>query len=103
MLSRTFTAPQVPIFLGPATLVHDSSAVATASAHEISPAGLDLVITLCAEEVCPIMQVMTKKLHWPLPDPASVTEEGEPKMQKFREIRDEIQDRLARLKTELKL
>jgi arsenate reductase len=49
------------------------------------------------------MQVMTKKLHWPLPDPASVTEEGEPKMQKFREIRDEIQDRLARLKTELKL
>jgi len=80
----------------------DISRHTSKSVDEISPAGLDLVITLCAEEVCPIMPVQTKKLHWPLPDPASVTEEGEPKLQKFREIRDEIQARLVRLKSELK-
>lgn len=32
---------------------------------------LDYVITLCAEEVCPVIISKAKKLHWPLPDPAS--------------------------------
>lgn len=33
-------------------------------------AGLDYVITLCAEEVCPVLLSPAKKLHWPFPDPA---------------------------------
>ncbi|MFP4004941.1 MAG: arsenate reductase, partial [Alphaproteobacteria bacterium] len=32
---------------------------------------LDLVVTLCAEEVCPVLPGGTKRLHWPIPDPAS--------------------------------
>ena len=35
---------------------------------------LDFVITLCAEEVCPVITSRAKKLHWPIPDPASVPE-----------------------------
>jgi len=31
----------------------------------------DYVITLCAEEVCPWLPGTTKRLHWPIDDPAS--------------------------------
>src|SRR3989338_8588325 len=31
---------------------------------------LDAVITLCAEEVCPVVLSRAPKLHWPFPDPA---------------------------------
>tara|TARA_B100001287_G_scaffold259509_1_gene246755 strand:- start:546 stop:965 length:420 start_codon:yes stop_codon:yes gene_type:complete len=30
---------------------------------------LNYVITLCAEEVCPVIQTSTKVLHWPNEDP----------------------------------
>src|SRR4051794_8114435 len=38
------------------------------SVDDLSPkliVGLDYLITLCAEEVCPIMVSKAKKLHWP--------------------------------------
>jgi arsenate reductase (thioredoxin) len=35
---------------------------------------LDFVITLCAEEVCPAIITTANRLHWPIPDPASVPE-----------------------------
>lgn len=31
---------------------------------------LDYVVTLCTEEVCPVLPGKAKRLHWPLPDPA---------------------------------
>jgi len=32
---------------------------------------VDFVITLCAEEVCPVLpNTKAEKLHWPMPDPA---------------------------------
>jgi len=31
----------------------------------------DYVITLCAEEVCPWLPGTTRRLHWPIDDPAS--------------------------------
>tara|TARA_B100001059_G_scaffold30223_1_gene24467 strand:+ start:693 stop:1109 length:417 start_codon:yes stop_codon:yes gene_type:complete len=31
--------------------------------------GLDYVITLCAEEVCPVVPKTSKALHWPNEDP----------------------------------
>src|SRR3989338_483126 len=44
------------------------------STDDLSPGfivKLDYVITLCAEEVCPVMVSKAKKLHWPLRDPAT--------------------------------
>ena len=41
------------------------------SVEGIDPDGLDLVITLCAEEVCPVLPGRVKRLHWPIADPAS--------------------------------
>ena len=55
---------------------------------------LDYVITLCAEEVCPIIISKAKKLHWPLPDPAGKDGSDEEQIARFRNTRDEIRKRL---------
>ncbi len=36
----------------------------------ISPDGVDAVIALCAEEVCPVFLGKARRFHWGLPDPA---------------------------------
>jgi arsenate reductase len=76
------------------------------SIDDLSPkflVGLDYVITLCAEEVCPaIVARDAKKLHWPFKDPASAAALGEEEMLKrFREARDAIQTRLEEFKAGL--
>jgi arsenate reductase len=55
---------------------------------------LDYVITLCAEEVCPVVLSNAPKIHWPLPDPANRIGSDEEQMNTFRTTRDEIQRRL---------
>lgn len=49
---------------------------------------IDFVITLCAEEVCPVLPSQAQKLHWPIPDPAKVPDFE--KAHAFREARDTI-------------
>jgi arsenate reductase len=58
---------------------------------------LDYVITLCAEEVCPIIISKAKKLHWPLPDPAGKIGSDDEQMTRFRNTRDDIRKRLVEL------
>ena len=60
---------------------------------------LDYVITLCAEEVCPVMASDAKKLHWGMPDPAGVSESE--RLDSFRNIRDQIQAKLEEFKNSL--
>lgn len=62
---------------------------------------LDFVITLCAEEVCPVMISKAKRLHWPVKDPAKVSEAE--KAEAFRVARDEIKVKLEAFGSELKL
>lgn len=40
------------------------------SVEEIDLATVDVVVTLCADEVCPPRPPGVRHLHWPLPDPA---------------------------------
>jgi arsenate reductase len=66
--------------------------------------GLDYVVTLCAEEVCPVMISKAKKLHWPFKDPASKEPiSDEESLRRFKEARDAIQARLESFKKELGL
>jgi arsenate reductase len=58
-------------------------------------ADVDTVITLCAEEVCPVWLGGARRLHWGLPDPAGVDGSDEEKLLAFREVRDELKTRLA--------
>lgn len=53
---------------------------------------LDYVITLCAEEVCPTMISKAKRLHWPILDPASASEDM--KAEAFKNAKDSIRVKL---------
>jgi arsenate reductase (thioredoxin) len=54
------------------------------------------VITLCADEVCPVFPADVTRLHWPLADPTSVATSQEDVLAGFRRIRDELSTRLQR-------
>ena len=67
-------------------------------------ANLDYVITLCAEEVCPILISKAKKLHWPMPDPAGHDElSHEERLSLFRITKEAINAKLIAFKSDLKL
>ncbi len=72
------------------------------SVDEIAPDSVDLVVTLCAEEVCPAFLAEVPRLHWPIEDPAR-SEPGEDeasRLERFRRARDEIAARLRALATQ---
>ena len=58
---------------------------------DVPLAQADVIVTLCAEEVCPFVPAErpVQRLHWPLPDPSGL--EG------FRSVRDELRRLLPRL------
>ncbi len=51
---------------------------------------LDYIITLCAEEICPIVQNNAKKIHWPNPDPANENISENQQRILFRKTRENI-------------
>lgn len=72
---------------------------------EIDAASVDVVITLCAEEVCPVFLGAARRLHWPIADPA-VAADAPPlprdeMLARFRRARDVIDERLAAAEAEL--
>jgi len=67
----------------------DASAQRSKSVDEIDRATVDTVITLCAEEVCPLWLGDARRLHWPHPDPGA-------SLESFRAVRVELRTRIAR-------
>jgi len=65
------------------------------SVDSISPDGIDAVITLCAEEVCPVFLGKAHRVHWGLRDPAGAGGTEQEQLQAFRNVRDELRRRLA--------
>jgi protein-tyrosine-phosphatase/catechol 2,3-dioxygenase-like lactoylglutathione lyase family enzyme len=70
---------------------HHSKSVQTIDATTVGT-----VITLCAEEVCPVFLGKARLLHWPINDPASKDSSipREDMLTRFRTARDQIQARL---------
>jgi arsenate reductase len=68
------------------------------SVQSIDPAAVDTVITLCAEEVCPAFLGKARRLHWPIPDPASkdASIPRDEMLARFRTARDTIRGMLER-------
>jgi arsenate reductase len=58
---------------------------------------VDVVVTLCAEEVCPVWLRPAMRVHWGLPDPAAVNGPEELRLDAFRGVRDELVRRLGAL------
>ncbi|MFT6397202.1 MAG: protein-tyrosine-phosphatase/catechol 2,3-dioxygenase-like lactoylglutathione lyase family enzyme [Bradymonadia bacterium] len=83
----------VPIM---AELNIDLSSHTSKSVESIDPETVDLVITLCAEEVCPVFLSGAPRLHWPLQDPDRKNEDlpNEERLRHFRVARDQIRARL---------
>jgi protein-tyrosine-phosphatase len=67
------------------------------SVADIPPADVDVVITLCAEEECPVFLGRAQRLHWGLPDPAATTGDPVVRLASFRLVRDELVRRLSRV------
>jgi len=75
----------------------DISGHASKAVDDIDVSAVDTVVTLCAEEVCPVLPGNPRRLHWPIDDPAKrVADEAEAQsLARFRAARDRI---LAKLK-----
>ncbi len=72
----------------------DASKQYSKSVRDIDLSGVDLIITLCAEEVCPVVPAKIRRLHWPVEDPAGKGVTAEEKLGAFRKARDEIKQKL---------
>lgn len=72
----------------------DISAQSSKSIDQIDKDRIGTVITLCAEEVCPIFPVPVQQHHWPFEDPAAATGHDEERLAAFRRIRDQIETRM---------
>jgi arsenate reductase len=66
---------------------------------EIALADVDTVVTLCAEEVCPVVPGRVRRIHWPLPDPARVPGSDAERLAAFRAARDRLRQLLPTLWT----
>lgn len=69
----------------------DISKQTSKSVNTIDPDTVDVVITLCEEEVCPAFLGKAKRLHWPMPDPGRLP--GTP-LSGFCKVRDAILTKL---------
>jgi thioredoxin type arsenate reductase len=69
------------------------------SVDEVDPTSVDCVVTLCADEVCPVWPGRIERLHWSLPDPAASnpSASSEATLERFRVTRDAIRERLLAL------
>lgn len=57
--------------------------------EDVAVEAADLIVTLCAEEVCPYVPGEVQRLHWPVIDPAASGN-----IAAFRAARDQIRTRL---------
>jgi arsenate reductase (thioredoxin) len=97
---RVLSAGSAPTHLNPLAvqalgeLGIDISAHRAKSVDGIAPAGIELVVTLCAEEVCPVFLAPADRLHWPIADPAAAQGTPAERLAAFRQARDAIRTRL---------
>jgi arsenate reductase len=74
----------------------NTSGLRPKSLSEIDPNQFGTVITLCAEEFCPVFPHDVQRIHWPLPDPARAAGTPEEQLAAFRQVREELRKRITR-------
>jgi arsenate reductase len=78
----------------------DISGHGTQSVDDVVRSGRSFthVVTVCSEaeaEGCPYFPGMGERLHWPFPDPSTLTGSDDEKLVRVREIRDLIRAKVA--------
>jgi len=94
------SAPRAVNPLAVAALAEDGIDIAShrsKSVDEIQLDLVDIVVTLCAEEVCPVVPGSIRRLHWPLPDPAAAPGDEAARLGAFRDARDRLREMLPEL------
>ncbi len=95
---RVFSAGSAPSRVHPlavqalAEIGIDISGQYSKGIDAVRPEEVDAVITLCADEVCPVWLADAIRVHWGLPDPAEV--QSDDALGGFRSVRDELMTRL---------
>jgi len=98
--TRIYSAGSEPASVNPlavrvmAEIGLDISTYRAKRVDEIPADRVDLVVTLCAEEVCPVFPGPVRRLHWPIDDPARAGGSEAERLEAFRRARDEIKRRL---------
>ena len=74
----------------------DISGHRSKSVNEFLHQPFDTVITVCdrAAEACPVFPGQAVRLHWPFEDPASVEGSEGTRLAAFRQVRDQIRERI---------
>ncbi len=67
----------------------------TKSVDAIDLSGVELVVTLCAEEVCPVLPEHVRRVDWPIDDPSAPDPEEPPA--RFQAARDQIREKIEAL------
>lgn len=109
--AEVMSAGSIPSVLNPlavaamAEIGIDISGHRAKSVDEIDTAPLDIVVTLCAEEICPVLPGKVRRLHWPIQDPVSRDSGLSDKelAARFAVARDQIRARLEILNVLLEL
>lgn len=63
---------------------------------------IDLIVSLCTEEECPVVPRPIPRESWNLPDPGAVIGSAEDRLAAFRATRDEIRRRVEGLACRMK-
>ena len=81
----------------------DISGHRSKSVDEFVDHEFDFVITVCdnANENCPIFPGKARRIHWSFTDPAAVDGTDEERLAAFRDVRDQIKERLEILASTL--
>ena len=75
----------------------DISSHRSKGVEAIDATSVDAVVTLCAEESCPVFFGKARRVHWGLPDPADASPDEPSQLAAYRAVRDELLVRLRRL------
>ncbi len=77
----------------------DISGQRSKSVNEFVQQSFDYVITVCdnAKESCPVFPGGSHRLHWGFADPAAAQGTNDERLAVFRNVRDEIEQRIRRL------
>lgn len=69
----------------------DISNARSKNVREFLDEPLDVVITLCADEVCPVFPRPVTRLHWGLPNPSAVPGSEAERLNAFRRVADQLE------------
>jgi arsenate reductase (thioredoxin) len=78
----------------------DAYGLRSKGVDEIPLDEITVAVTLCAEEVCPVLPKRVERLRWPLPDPSSAPRAES--LEAFRATRDSLLSRIPRLLASLR-